>query len=926
MGAREVRDLKQPQGPSLANRLTVLAGLTVLLLGAVWLAPAPARVQPAAAKDLGERVGPREAAAPHGALPDQTVLVSMAEARELTAPFALRPQAAAAAGIELALPQGSTVPGQPAHARVPFAIERNGSYRLWLRARWSDSCGNSVAWGLDEEEALRVAGNDQVYEAWHWVAAGEIELSAGTHTLTLMEREDGIALDQALLTTDLAYQPAGSWGREGTWTLRRAGDAFDRSPGHGLGGWRADGGEWQIAFSLDPNRIPNQYALVGKAPGSGARLWLDAPPWLGCVAEVNFYPTSDCKAGWIFDEGVPEALMRVGLRVSGGTTALTLEGADFGTQEIPLGEGLRAEQWHRFTVERWAWTLRVCLDGAEVFVTHRLAARLTRPGLFVAGGEASFDDVAIVERPWQAEDGGALKLPFDPAPDAAWSRVTTPEGGRVLEGRAGRLHIQWPGLQVRELWVEPAAGSAACEVLAPGLQALAQPGGPQVFRHTGADALPERVALTPAVGGTRLKRVAVCFDRPEESVARLGPYTFDRAQVEDPSDYLDFTAEEEAEIARSPDKEKLRRRAKTVPILGSEQSERSFWYRRAGSWKLADGALTGDGAGSEAVHALEVNGDLELRLKIKKLSGDAAAEVVLYAAPGAGTRIALGGADADAEMRVALPEGEAWHELSLSARDATLRVRLDGGATQSAPLKRDGGGEVALRISSGRMAFDDIELRRPRAAARSCAYDFQRRETDWWREGGPWLDHGGISCVLASSWISLLTPESTGRMWHKRAFEPDMLIACSAEEHTEWFGWDRHPSHVHHAFNDLELLLAPDFDAAKGYRLVVSAENHQATVLYRAGREVARVAQDEAFPIQYEGGHSPYRPRVNRLVLLKRGATLRALINGKQVLEFHDPEPISVRRAGLGGEKTRVNFSHVEVLEFAQEAEAGPGS
>jgi hypothetical protein len=104
---------------------------------------------------------------------------------------------------------------------------------------------------------------------------------------------------------------------------------------------------------------------------------------------------------------------------------------------------------------------------------------------------------------------------------------------------------------------------------------------------------------------------------------------------------------------------------------------------------------------------------------------------------------------------------------------------------------------------------------------------------------------------------------------------------------------------------------APDMD--HGYRLEVNSQGRTATILYRNGKEAARVAQDSSFPIQYTGGHAPYSPRRNHITLIKHGALLRAVINGKEVLRFTDPQPLDVGTAGIGGYKTRINFSHVEV-------------
>ena len=57
-------------------------------------------------------------------------------------------------------------------------------------------------------------------------------------------------------------------------------DDFSRSPGHGLLAWDP-AGEWQIGFSYDPNRVANQYGLVGRALDQPAVAIAKGPPWGG---------------------------------------------------------------------------------------------------------------------------------------------------------------------------------------------------------------------------------------------------------------------------------------------------------------------------------------------------------------------------------------------------------------------------------------------------------------------------------------------------------------------------------------------------------------------------------------------------------------------------------------------------------------------
>ena len=58
-------------------------------------------------------------------------------------------------------------------------------------------------------------GEDTTFNVWHWVRypvsrmAKPVVLSKGRHTIIFRNREDGVALDQFLLTTEKRFVPVG---------------------------------------------------------------------------------------------------------------------------------------------------------------------------------------------------------------------------------------------------------------------------------------------------------------------------------------------------------------------------------------------------------------------------------------------------------------------------------------------------------------------------------------------------------------------------------------------------------------------------------------------------------------------------------------------------------------------------------------------
>jgi hypothetical protein len=115
----------------------------------------------------------------------------------------------------LTVTDGVLEPGQEYKPAVyPFSLSKPATVVLWLRASWHDGCGNSIAASFDGAPP-RLVGNDGTYHVWHWVRGFEADLAAGEHELRLHPREDGLALEQILITSDLGTHPRGRLGHGG---------------------------------------------------------------------------------------------------------------------------------------------------------------------------------------------------------------------------------------------------------------------------------------------------------------------------------------------------------------------------------------------------------------------------------------------------------------------------------------------------------------------------------------------------------------------------------------------------------------------------------------------------------------------------------------------------------------------------------------
>ncbi len=153
-----------------------------------------------------------------------TVLVAAESATETEAPMALVTNAVAASdightasgGAWLAIPEKAGNPPklEKGFAKYEIDIPSDGGWYLWARVLWDGECSNSFTVQIDDGAPF-LFGEDMTFNVWHWVRypvsrmAKPMALSKGRHTIVFRNREDGVALDQFLLTTEKRYVPVG---------------------------------------------------------------------------------------------------------------------------------------------------------------------------------------------------------------------------------------------------------------------------------------------------------------------------------------------------------------------------------------------------------------------------------------------------------------------------------------------------------------------------------------------------------------------------------------------------------------------------------------------------------------------------------------------------------------------------------------------
>jgi hypothetical protein len=145
---------------------------------------------------------------------DTTICFEAEDAQELKAPVKIvgeKNKVAAAKiskGKMIAIVQGagegSKVGG---FAKYKINLNEDGTYYFWARCWWIDSCGNSFNVKIADKPVFTF-GNDGTYNSWHWVKARvKLKLKKGVCELELGNREDGIKVDQILITNDRKLIP-----------------------------------------------------------------------------------------------------------------------------------------------------------------------------------------------------------------------------------------------------------------------------------------------------------------------------------------------------------------------------------------------------------------------------------------------------------------------------------------------------------------------------------------------------------------------------------------------------------------------------------------------------------------------------------------------------------------------------------------------
>lgn len=136
-----------------------------------------------------------------------------AEAGKLSGKMAKTKDSGASGGYFISVSEGARVDEplkmQP-EASYVFTVPVDGEYQLWIKSHMKDDGADSF-WARFDEDAYTYSGG-AVTDGYTWKSHIKANLTAGTHTLDIVHRENNTKFDQICITTD----PEKSIGKEAT--------------------------------------------------------------------------------------------------------------------------------------------------------------------------------------------------------------------------------------------------------------------------------------------------------------------------------------------------------------------------------------------------------------------------------------------------------------------------------------------------------------------------------------------------------------------------------------------------------------------------------------------------------------------------------------------------------------------------------------
>jgi len=190
-----------------------------------------------------------------------------AEEANVYAPMEIASDANASDGGYIWVPDGA---GTGGYAEYTFDVSEAGDYVIWSRVISNDGSSDSFLVSVDGGNDITWHTKQGGEEIWTWDVVSIrsyadvrdasnpniYHLAAGTHTLTIKQREDGTKIDKILITNNMGYVPDGSGEQSpsfsGIWMEAEDGSLYT-----------------PMEIASDPNATAGSYVWVPKGAGDG---------------------------------------------------------------------------------------------------------------------------------------------------------------------------------------------------------------------------------------------------------------------------------------------------------------------------------------------------------------------------------------------------------------------------------------------------------------------------------------------------------------------------------------------------------------------------------------------------------------------------------------------------------------------------------
>lgn len=705
--------------------------------------------------------------------------------------------------------------------------------------------------------------------------------------------------------------------------------------------WQAISGKWSIDKYRDPMMGEDQGPVGSswyRAQGDGPCLAVGGlDSWDDLSIEVTAKLARGKSIGLVFNYRDPRNYGMFRLTPGKNGSAALEEVVDGAHKTVAKASWAGSlDWWQRVRLETHGRFARGLVDGA-VLLRGELAVQSDgRAGLFADGGtDAQFDDLAIHSVSLLHED-------LQPANARAWQRVagawSPARGGLTAHTASVALALAhagtWSDLGATVSVKVPAGCEAGLAFRAQGQDACytmtcsRQAGGPGewVLRRIEGGKR-ETLASAPAKAGAEWRQVAVRALGGRIQAWGDGaplPLVYDFAL---PAGKIGLYADGKGAPAFArlevcgplgqPSASLFETDFAKPTIRGLNQEEYlhvvgHFLTPRGPAWRqdTAKGVLRAQAQGSlwyfEPWH-----GDTVVRCTLDNRAGSAPAGLLLCgdgSDPDSGYRLAIekGARPAITLFRQGKPVAAGALKADVDDPGAEVELRRDGAWI----VGRAGGETVAfhdpqpldgtragLWSGGSGAAFDDLSF----SLAHADGTKFDRVDPDWQPASGKWLLHSGMSCVPWTYWIGADSREQPCLMWNRHKLPADFEMTFRVSEHS--IG-NEEGQHQHFHYHDVKLILCgTPADPAKGYTVVIGADDGRVSRLLRDGKVVA-----ESRALQIVMGSHCNDPRQIHVRARKEGGRLEITANDEVLFRYDDPNPPAGGQIALGLNGCQANF------------------